>query len=78
MADTFRTGRTRRLTLTWDFQVNGLYRAIIPRGEGFRGVTGFNVLWLGFEVWGGSVAAACQSARLSASVAYRRILSMPD
>jgi len=36
-----------------------LYRTIPPHSEGFTGVTGFNVNWMGFEVWAGSPADVC-------------------
>jgi hypothetical protein len=57
--DLFRTGRTRRLTLSWDFTVNGLYRELIPHGEGYTAVTGFHVGWMGFGLWAGAPNAVC-------------------
>ncbi len=59
MADLFRTGRTRRLTLEWAFSVEAAYRALQPVGEGYTGGSGIAVAWMGFEVWAGSPGDVC-------------------
>ncbi len=58
-ADIFRTGRTRRLTLTFDYEMLGLYREIFPVGPGFIAQTGMAVHWMGFELWGGALNDVC-------------------